>query len=267
MEFHYPRNVKEATSILSQKSSIAVAGGTSFIARPRVDHLVDITRIGLSYIKERKNDILIGTTTTVTDLVESKALNRFASGILCAAASSVADTQLRNVTTIGGDIACRYNWACLPPALMVLDAKLKTAGRKERTLSIEEFFRSRLKAGEFIREVVIPKKKAGRGISMKYSRTSFDYSIVTVAAYAELKKNKVSTLRVAVSGISQPTRVKSIENELQGKAVNKNLIEEAAKKAAAQLPVTKTYLFSEGYRREVLGVMLKRALINVLMGR
>lgn len=267
MEFHYPRDVKEAVNLLSKKSSLAVAGGTSFIARPRVEHLVDITRIGLSYIKEEKSDILIGAATTVTDLMESKLLNQVASGILCAAASTVADTQLRNVITIGGDIACRYSWACMPPALMVLDAKLRIAGREERVLPIEKFFKSKLKTGEFIKEVTVPKKtKKGRGAFFKYSRTSFDYSIVTVAAYAEQQGDKLSNLRVAVSGVSQPIRLTAMEDELRGRGIDEKSIDGAATRAAEQLPMLKSYLFDEEYRREVLCVMLKRAISKVLMG-
>ena len=259
--------MKRASALLRKKSSLAIAGGTSFVAAPRVDHLVDLTRIGLNYIKEGKKDITIGATITASEIIESEVLGGVASGILCSTCRSTADTQLENVITVGGNIACRYNWTCMPPALMVLDAKLRiVGGRKDRILPVEEFFNTKLKPGELIKEVIISKSStSGKGVFIKFTRTSFDYAIITLAVYAERQGNTVSTLRVAVSGATHPMRLKSLEEALQGKEVNERSIEEAAVRAAAQVPILKSYLFSEEYRREVQGVLLKRALKKVLM--
>ncbi len=266
MEFHYPKDIRAASSLLRRKSSLAVAGGTSFIAPPRAENLVDLTSLKLNYIKEGKKDIVIGATVTSAEISESKALKGSALGILKSAASTSADKQLQNVITIGGNIACRYNWACLPPALMVLDASLKIAGRKDRVLPIGEFFQTKLSPGELIKEVIIPKKSAsGKGTFVKFARTSFDYSVVTIAARAEKNGNMVTNLKVAISGVTRPMRIKSIEDELQGKVASHKSIEEAAAKVAAQLPILKSYLFDEEYLRKLTGVLLKRALTQVLM--
>ncbi len=266
MEFHYPRTVKETAALLRRPSSLAVAGGTSFIAKPRVEHLVDLTRLELNYIRDKKTKVLIGATTTATNISESQVLGRLASGILHAASSTMADTQLRNVITVGGDIACRYIWANLPPALMVLDARLKIAGSKERVISIEKFFKSRLQPGEFISEVIVPKKSAkGKGAFIKFSRTKFEYSLITVAVYAERRGKKTSVVRVAVSGNTPPTRIKAIEVGLQGKVITEELLERTTMEAVAQLPLTESYIFSEKYRRELLSILLKRGIRKVLM--
>lgn len=266
MEFHYPQTVKETIALLKEPSSLAVAGGTSFAGRPRVKHLVDLTSLRLNYIKDEKTKVIIGATTPVADLMGSPVLDRIASGILHTATSTLADTPLRNMITVGGDIACRYTWANLPPALMVLNARLRIAGRKEQVIPIEKFFESRLKPGEFISEIIIPKRSnKGKGAFIKFSRTIFDYSLITVAAYAERQEKKASYVRVAVSGITHPTRMKTIESELQGKRVTEELLEETVPQATKQLPITKSYIFSEEYRREVLDTLLKRGLRKVLM--
>ncbi|MEA1904971.1 MAG: FAD binding domain-containing protein [Candidatus Hadarchaeota archaeon] len=266
MEFHYPQTPKETTTLLKKPSSLAVAGGTSFIGEPRAKHLVDLTGLGLDYIEDKKTKIIIGATTPVADLVESHALGRLASGILHSAASTLADTSLRNMITVGGNIACRFNWADLPPALMVLSAKLRVTGDRKREIPVEKFFESRLKPGEFISEIIIPKKSnKGKGAFIKFSRTKFDYSLITVATYAEQQGKKTSVIRVAISGVSHPTRVKAVEKELQGKAVTEELLEKTAPQAIKEIPIEKSYIFSENYRREVLGVLLKRGLMKVLM--
>ena len=70
---------------------------------------------------------------------------------------------------------------------------------------------------------------------------------------------------VAVSGLTPSTRIKAIENELQGKKIDEKILNGAAIKAAGQIRVLKSYVFSEEYLREVLGVLLTRALKKVLM--
>jgi carbon-monoxide dehydrogenase medium subunit len=243
-----------------------VAGGTSFIVKPRAEHLVDLTKLELNYIRDRKTEVLIGATATATDIGNSQVLSRLASGILRAASSTMADTQLQNMITVGGDIACRYTWANLPPTLMVLEAKLKLEGRKRRVIPIEKFFESRLRPGEFISEVIIPKKlNKGKGAFIKFSRTKSEYSLITVAVYGERRGKIASAVRVAVSGVTHPTRIRAIESELRGKKLNEKLLEEVVAKAVAKLPMMKSYIFSEEYLREVLSVLLKRALREVLM--
>ncbi len=264
MEFHHPETVKKASSLLRKKSSLVVAGGTSFNTQPRVEHLVDITRLGLSYIKEKKTKIVIGATSTVTEIAESKTLASLASGILHAASAKMADTQLRNVITVGGNIACKYIWSDLTPALMVLDSKLKINGRQD-LISIEEFLKTSLSREEFITDIIVPKKSnKGRGTFIKFNRTSVDYGLINVAAYGRLWGGKVKTLKVAVSGIMISTRIKAIEDELQGKEVNSNMIAEAASKVSAEIPIISSYLFSEDYQRNLLATLLNRAISNVL---
>jgi CO/xanthine dehydrogenase FAD-binding subunit len=265
MEFYYPTTIKEAQKFLEKPSTIPVAGGTSFTGR-NVNSLVDLTRLGLSYIKNEEKEIRIGATTTVTELEESKVLNSFAAGILPAACAVLADTQLRNVITIGGNIACRYIWANLPPALMALNAEVKITGRKRRTVPVEKFLASKLAPGEFISEVIVPKgSNKGSGTFVRFARTKVDYPLISLAVYAEKQNSKISLLRVAVSGLSAATRVKTIEEELQGKKIDEKIINDAAMKAASQVKVLKSYVFSEEYLREVLGVLLKRTLKKVLM--
>ena len=267
MEFHYPRTVKETSALLRKLSSLAVAGGTSFATKPRVKHLVDLTGLGLNYIKDRKTEIVIGATATITDLMEFRPLAHLASGILHAASSTTADTQLRNVITVGGNIACGYAWANLPPALIVLDARLGIVGRRERVIPIEQFFKSRLQSGEFISEIIVPKKSnKGKGAFVKFSRTSSDYSLATVAVYGERQGEKASVVRAAVSGITHPTRMKAIESELQNKVVAEELLERTITKTVARLPIMKSYIFGEEYRRGLLGTLLRRTFVKVLMG-
>ena len=149
---------------------------------------------------------------------------------------------------------------------MALDAEVEITGRKKRTMSVKKFFETKLAPGEFISEVIIPKgSNKGSGTFVRFARTKVDYPLISLAVYAEKQKNKISVLRVAVSGLTPSTRIKAIENELQGKKIDEKILNGAAIKAAGQIRVLKSYVFSEEYLREVLGVLLTRALKKVLM--
>ncbi|MEW6222269.1 MAG: FAD binding domain-containing protein [Candidatus Hadarchaeota archaeon] len=262
MEFHHPKNLAEAARLLRRSSSIAVAGATSFTRQPKVSHLVGITRLGLGYIKADKNNIHIGAGATISDLEKSEAAG-LASGILRAACSTLSDTPLRNMITVGGDIACRFPWANLPPALLVLDAEILTAGRK-RPVPLEKFLGARQKSSELIKEVVLPRSLPGKGSFIKFARTKTDYSILTVAAYAEMAEQNISKVRLAVSGNCRLGRLKKLEWELEGMAPE--AVESAVKNHLPSLPIYKSILASEDYMREVLGVLLRRALADVVGG-
>lgn len=264
MEFSYPRTVEEAAESLGKPGSVAVAGGTAFTHPPKADLLVDLTRLPLSYVEYSGPEIRIGATTTISALEKSPVAASVASGIIPAACRELGDTPLRNMITVGGNVACMHFWANLPPVLLALEAKLKISGKKERVIPIEEFFSSNLSPGEFISEVIIPKEQnRGKGAFLKFSRTKNDYSLITVAAYAETKGGNFSSIRLAVSGLSRVVRLRGLEEELKGKKPTPELLDKAVSKAVTEVKLLKSFIFTEDYKREVLGALLKRAIAEV----
>ncbi len=264
MDFHYPKNVGEAVKLLEKPGSIAVAGGTAFVTKPQVEHLVDLTSLGLNYVMKKGTEVIVGATTTIAELEESPTVEPIASGIIPAACRQLADTPLRNMITVGGNLACMHFWANLPPVLMVLEAKVKISGKKERVIPVEEFLKTNLAKGEFVSEIIIPKNpNRGKGEFMKFSRTKNDYSLVTVAAYAELRGGNISNLKVAVSGLCRPTRMAALERELNGKRLNPDILNHAVDLEVSEIKLLKSFVFTEEYRREILGVLLKRAITKV----
>src|ERR1035437_3432797 len=107
--FHRPHTIREAVRLLHAGGSRArlVAGGSDVILQP--DHgirsLIDITRLGLSYIHRKGTFWAIGATTTMAMLEEAPAIGGFAGGILAKAAASCGSIQLRNLATVGGNLA------------------------------------------------------------------------------------------------------------------------------------------------------------------
>jgi len=264
MEFHHPKRIGDAVGLLRRQSSLAVAGATSFVRPSRAAHLVDITGLGLDYIRADKKTVRIGATTTIAELEKSEVVNGLASGILRSACAGLADTPLRSMITVGGDVSCKFPWANLPPALLVLDAELSIMGRKKREVSMDNFMSSRLGRGEIVKEVVLPRNLKGRGSFVKFSKTKTDYSMITVAAYVERDEVMISQARVAVGGLCKPRRLKILEKGLVGYPADPSTVNDAINIHVPELAIPKTIFASEDYCREVLGVLLRRTLLEVL---
>jgi len=252
LEFHRPKSLEEAVELLKQPSSVVVAGGTAFSGKPQAEQLVDLTALNLSYVSEKEDGFHVGAATTISEL-EKSTVAKMAGGFLHQACSLLADTPLRNMITVGGNIACRHVWAHLPPVLMALDSKVLISGKKERKANIEDVVSNGLGQGEFIREVIIP-KKSGRGVFKKFALTRTDYAAVIVAVYSD-----ESELRIAVGGLAQPLRLKELEKSGNGGRVNPEQIGKAVDR------ITPAFhpLLSADHRKEVLKVLLKRALQEV----
>jgi len=142
----FPETIDEAIEILTASdSSRIVAGGTWMIFNKdyRIETLVDITRLGLDYIKEDGEFIKIGATTTIARMLESPVLSDLAGGILADAGRRVANSHVRELITVGGDLGSALPWCDLPPAFLVLDAIAVIYDGKEKEIPLTEFYKDR----------------------------------------------------------------------------------------------------------------------------
>jgi CO/xanthine dehydrogenase FAD-binding subunit len=100
-EIHKPTTIADALKWLQQPNTVVLAGGTQLIADKRrdVNAVVDLSALGLAYIRESDGAIVIGATTTLTTLAESPILRALANGIVAQAAHRSASSILRNQAT------------------------------------------------------------------------------------------------------------------------------------------------------------------------
>jgi carbon-monoxide dehydrogenase medium subunit len=165
-----PGSLEEALELLrSDEGARALAGGQTLINVMKAragspDGLVDLSRIEeLKGIELGGDGILeIGAMATYTDIVESgEARARPILGLVC---SQIADVQVRNRGTIGGNVCTNDPTNHLPPLLAALDAQFTIAGGgTERTVSSDDFFLgvylTAVGTGELLTKITIP---AGR---------------------------------------------------------------------------------------------------------
>src|SRR5579864_61532 len=188
-EYLRPKTLPEAVGLLQQHGDDAkiLSGGQSLIpmmklrlARP--SHLIDINRIaGLSYIKEEGGFLKIGGLTREAE-IEASDLVRTKYPLLLDTATVIADPQVRNIATVGGNLAHADPANDHPATMLAYGAQIVARGKGgTRTIAIDDFFvglfESSLKPGEILTEVRVPKPApSSGGAYLKIERKVGDYA-------------------------------------------------------------------------------------------
>lgn len=269
-KFYYPETLEEALSLLRDESEkkMIIAGGSSvsLLNDPKVEALVDITRMGLDFIKEEMGYLVIGATTNIQEIYQSEEAGKLADGMLKNAALNVASRPLRNAITMGGNIVHLKAWSDMPTILLTLDASVKLQGEKEEIIPAIDFFREHpskmVGHKSIVTQVLFPKtmEKSG-GEYIKFSKTKGDYAIVTVGCYLEFEEGECSLARIAVGSASKlPGRCKEAEKQLEGKRVNESMLEKAAAICKDKVVTIGNIWGSAQYKSELIEALMRRAL-------
>lgn len=269
--FYQPTSVREAVRLLHGGKSRGrlVAGGTDLaLLRDRsIRFLVGVTRLGLDYIRRDSNGCDIGAACTMSALEHSPIVRGLAGGILARAAATCGSIQVRNVATVGGNLANGSPAADTATPLLAMDAVvvLQTERGRQR-MTLREFFALPLKrriSGGLLVQIFVPKCKGRAGWSfLKFGRTETDISVVNVAAGLGIARDGTCAwARIALGAVAPaPMRAEKAEALLVGKAINARLINRAAESVASEVqPITDQRASAE-YRREISRVLARRAL-------
>jgi carbon-monoxide dehydrogenase medium subunit len=272
--FYRPGTVREALRLLEDGKNRArvVAGGTDLVVEGdrSIRFLIDFTNVGLSYIRRRGKSCVIGATTTMAALENSAAIRALAGGILARAASACGSVQIRNMATLGGNLANGSPAADTATPLLALDAEvvLVDAGDR-RKISLTEFYSGLKKTRALILEVAIPTPPRGvRWSFQKLGRTESDISLVNAAVGLRLdSKGRVKWARVALGAVApRPMRALFAEELLVGRNVDENALAVVCDEVArAVRPITDVRATAK-YRREMCRVLVRRAIQECAAG-
>ena len=255
-----------------------LAGGQSLIplmkfrlAQPKL--LVDLNRIAnLSYIKEN-GELRIGALTRESAL-ELSPIVRERYPILTDTTEVIADPLVRNLATVGGNLAHADPANDHPATMLALRASVVVVGPKgERVIPIDKLFidtfTTSLAEDEILTEIRIPKPVArSGGAYVKLERKVGDFAIAGAAAYVTLDVGgKVSTAGIALTNVG-PTaiRAKSAEALLIGNAPEAKAIAAAAAAAATACAPVSDLRGPAEYKRDVVRVLTDRA-IHIAVAR
>jgi len=275
-EYHAPRSIGEAIALLGQLGSEAklLAGGHSLLPMMKLrfaepGHLIDINRIPeLRGIRQEGQTLVIGAMTTENELINSALLQAHVP-LLPEAAQMIADPQVRNRGTIGGDIAHGDPGNDHPALSIALNASFVLEGPKgRRTVAADDFFlgtyMTLLEENEVLCEIHVPAFAAGTGSAYeKLKRKTGDWATAGCAVVMRRQGGVVSEVRIALTNVA-PTalRAEAAEQAILGKELSVANLQAAADAATAICDPAEDLRGDIEYKTAMAGQMVKRALVK-----
>ncbi|MBN1269261.1 MAG: FAD binding domain-containing protein, partial [Kiritimatiellae bacterium] len=261
-----PRTLDEARMVLRDlgDKAVPIAGGTAlhFLPDEEPRTAVDLTRLGLSGIREEKGGYTIGATTTLADIMDYRAPD----WAFHETTRRTSTHQIRNVSTVGGNIARVFPWADLPVALLALDARMIIQDQATREMAADEYFASQparlFKNGTLLTGVRVPSLGEGMGFGYhKEVRTFAGFSLMTAAAVLTLDGNRIAQARLAVgAGVPLPRRLPDVEKSLVGQPAEAEAFEKAVAGGIADVSWKGREGMSDEYARHLAQVVLNDVL-------
>ena len=279
-EYHRPWDLAQTVEILSRFGGKArvIAGGTDILPlRPgikkidNINHLVDISKLGLKYLKKETDFIRMGAATHINMIGASPFFLSGPYRALSEAALSHSTTTIRNRATVGGNLCNASPCADLALPLLVLDAILVAAGPEgERGIPIRSFFKGpnymALDTNEVLQEIRIPQcsEKAGSAfVKLRRQQTAIDMAVVNVATFLSCNKGRFEVARIALGAVGPIAfRAKRAESVLTGAEISQEIIEEAAAAAIDEARPIDDIRATAAYRKKMVGVLVRRSIEN-----
>jgi len=274
-EYHAPSSLGEATALLARLGDDAkvLSGGQSLIplmklrlAAPR--HLIDINGLpGLAYVREDGGSLRIGGLTREADLEESD-LVRSRYPLLLDTCKVIADPIVRNMATVGGNLAHGDPANDHPATMLALDAEIVAVGSGgERKIPIGSFFTgpfsTALRADEIVVEIRVPTPRPGSGGAyVKMERKVGDFATAAVAVQLTLGAGGTcEQVGIGLTNVgSTPIKALKAEAALRGKRPDEAAIKQAAQLAAEAAQPAADLRGSVEYKKDLVRVLTGRAL-------
>ncbi|MHA1972311.1 MAG: FAD binding domain-containing protein [Candidatus Hodarchaeales archaeon] len=263
-EYIYPSTIEDALALIAEDNTIVIAGGTYLATthHQSVYRLVDITRLPLNYIKKDENFVIVGATTTITEMLESSEVQLIGKGLLTKACRLIGDTPLRNQITMGGNIARKLPWVGLPVVLLVTEAEIVISSKNgDSVVSSEEFFCDyKLRNDQLIKEVKFPMLKEWFCRYEKFALSTVDYTWLTLALAALVKDGIIKEIHIASSRATKMKRFDAIEKVVKGQKVTAIDFSKIETTINDSVRIVSDFRSSKEYRKHLLFVLIRRML-------
>jgi carbon-monoxide dehydrogenase medium subunit len=274
-EYHRPASLQDAVALLGRLGADAkvLAGGQSLIPLMKLrlaspPHVVDLNRIpGLGGIAEKDGALVIGALVRESEL-EASDLVRKRFPILADACRVIADPLVRNLATVGGNLAHGDPANDHPAVMLALGAEVVAVGPAgSRRIPVADFFtgplETALRPAEILTEIRIPlpPPRSG-GAYLKLERKVGDFATAGVGVQLALAGGDACLhAGIGLTNVgATPIKARRAEGLVRGHRVDEAVIAAAARAAAEESDPAADLRGSVEYKRDLVRVLTARAL-------
>lgn len=272
-----PGSLDEAFTLLDVDDPAVrpFGGGTALMLMMKAQifkpvRLVSLRRLGRPFhgieLAADKSAFRIGAMTTFAELEHAAAI-RAHLPVVTETMLTLANVRVRNVATVGGNLAHGDPHLDLPPVWSALDATVLIAGKAgERKIPVLELFagyyETTLKQGEIILGLDVPVRPAWTSHYAKVTtRAQHDWPALGIAVSARLSGRRMEDIRLVLSAaVDRPTRLSGAEAVLRGADIDDAVLARAADAALGEVHIESDLRGSADYKCHLLRVHLGRAI-------
>ncbi len=273
--FHQPATTAEACALGQQygRKSAYLAGGTELLVdlrsgRKSVCHVISLGELEeLKHIQTDGDVLRVGALVRLSDIAESPLVQDFMPA-LSDAIGTMAGRQIRNLGTMGGNFCCGVPCSDTPPISCAAGAEVLLTGPEgQRLVAASEFVLAPrvtvLQPGEILTEIRFPRQPAGSGAAFQRFalRRGSALAVASVAVWVRLGKGKIAEARAYLGSVGPvPLPAPKAVACLTGQEPSPELFADAGQLASAEAQPISDLRGSADYRRDVVRVLIVRAL-------
>ncbi len=272
-KYFAPKTIGELRTLIQKNpDSDFLSGGTDLSLkvtkeRQEIKKIINLNNIKeLNFIKIKNNEIIFGSTTPLIEV--EKFILKYYPDFNCIL-RRYGSVQIRNVGTIGGNIATASPIGDTLPLLLSLNAKIIIETKNgNKQIFLNNFFikyrKTKLKKGEFIKSIIIPIYKNHNFKAYKISkRFDDDISSVCASFNIRIKDQRIQDVAIAYGGMAEiPKRAKNCENFLKNSKFSEDIFEKAKNLLKKDFNPISDMRASKNYRLEVAENLLVKFFIE-----
>ena len=276
-EYQAPKTLSEAISIIAgNEEAKIIAGGHSLLPMMKLrfaepTHLVDLKHIEeLRGISLEGDHLVIGAMTSESAVLASELVQKHCP-LLTDAVSQIADPQVRNKGTIGGDIAHGDPGNDHPAIMLALDAEFVINGpNSKRRQAANGFFLGTywtgLEQGDILSQVIVPVFTAGMGYGFhKLKRKTGDYATAAAPVVVKMAAGVIKEIRIALTNLGPCAfRAEAAEQLLAGKALNDELLNQACDLVRSACEPAEDLRGDSEYKSHMAAEMARRSILDAV---
>lgn len=271
---HTPQSVQSALDLCANLDSYKLQSGGTFLINnlkslkkrgtKTPEHIISLRKINeLKGIQEENGRLIIKAMTTISELQDSPLLtSRWA--VFKVVCKDISTNQIRNMATIGGNLACRYTWTEMPAVMIGLDADMHFMGSdgKEEVINAEEFFQNAAKSDKIFTHVSIKKDPEASVVYRRVKKTPYvDIPLLSLLIKTNMSGGKFTHTRVSINNcVAFAQRDNKLENFLNQSKCSGKTAEEALNHLDESIYDTR----SSDYKKHMFRVSIKDAIAELI---